>query len=1079
MNRRFKSQKSKFYLKIIITSIVILLAFIYLNYLFHQSKFNNRNSKLLNNILKSRNLKEADENFEKICAKSHENLREYYSTGNLDKIDGVDEDISFEDDDKDKIHIKSLMNIIKLITNNDNEENKNKFDNDSIKDDMKTYFNHNVSVLFFIVIGALATAAWILSIICSFPYFNFACCCCLKKEDYQTYFIISIFILYLLSFSLSLYGLIKTNKISTDLADMECSIYKFFEQSLDGEGKETYPKWIGLNKINATLNELYIKIEELEEKTLNDLRQKIDNINNKKINFKNKMKETGNEFYTSSDSNIYSNLYSNEYDIDSRGISGRYVLDIIKMFGKQVTDINEEKYEPENSTLDLWHNEYKLISQKADDYFEEAVIDLQIISDKNQNFKKIIENMSILKKFFINFYENIEYSLIENSKFLNINGKTILNILFSFLFCFIIFLIILMIVFLCSSDYDKNNDDCCSIFIFKWSIHIVANILYLFMIFSFLLGNFLMFIGDIGNDFIISYSIILDKNNFGDSRNKIFDHLGNAKDYLNAYINGNEDLFNLLNISSNQTSSFKNIETLEVKLNETINEFEGLKNFKAYYHCEEELESRLNLSTIPILIKDTHQISIPLDEEQLYGTQTDKYLKFDYELELMNTIIRAQNAESNLKEQWKLNSGSSNKCDSGIDPMFNSLEFNPLNCRPLDRDWIQNTACNSLKKQATIVSDILIFLDNANNNFEHKSLIYILNDLKNEYNEYIDLYLNTSIEFKYILNEISSLLQYNNNEDDNILSFINGKIIGTNLKIITKYIKSVIGKDVKTMGICTIVIGFSLGLSLPFTILIIIISTEKLNKKKNHTDNEYINNNRPITATSYRHITYSPTPSINSKSNAYSYIKEAKQFLIKGCNLPEEIFDKTYDRQGGWRRNKSGPRGYLKPYYPPKKLTGIGLKVALLYDGEDIGRNWLGNNNNKGEWYIAYHGVKSIASIQKICEEGFRRGDGQVHKNDKNINPLTQKKYPLCGEGVYFSNDIDEVKTKYAKSIFYKGNEYKIIFMCRVNPYEVRIAKIGKNKEYWIVEGDKLGDLYGKKRSDLVRPYRILMYKVK
>ena len=53
---------------------------------------------------------------------------------------------------------------------------------------MKTYFNHNVSVLFFIVIGALATAAWILSIICSFPYFNFACCCCLKKEDYQTYF---------------------------------------------------------------------------------------------------------------------------------------------------------------------------------------------------------------------------------------------------------------------------------------------------------------------------------------------------------------------------------------------------------------------------------------------------------------------------------------------------------------------------------------------------------------------------------------------------------------------------------------------------------------------------------------------------------------------------------------------------------------------------------------------------------------------------------------------------------------------------------------------------------------------------
>ena len=50
--------------------------------------------------------------------------------------------------------------------------------------------------------------------------------------------------------------------------------------------------------------------------------------------------------------------------------------------------------------------------------------------------------------------------------------------------------------------------------------------------------------------------------------------------------------------------------------------------------------------------------------------------------------------------------------------------------------------------------------------------------------------------------------------------------------------------------------------------------------------------------------------------------------------------------------------------------------------------------------------------------------------------------------------------------------------MCRVNPFEVRIAKIRENLEYWIVEGDKLGDLYGKKRSDQVRPYRILMYKV-
>ena len=49
--------------------------------------------------------------------------------------------------------------------------------------------------------------------------------------------------------------------------------------------------------------------------------------------------------------------------------------------------------------------------------------------------------------------------------------------------------------------------------------------------------------------------------------------------------------------------------------------------------------------------------------------------------------------------------------------------------------------------------------------------------------------------------------------------------------------------------------------------------------------------------------------------------------------------------------------------------------------------------------------------------------------------------------------------------------------MCRVNPYKVRIADIGNGNEYWIVEGDKLGDLFGVRRIEEVRPYRILVLK--
>ena len=49
--------------------------------------------------------------------------------------------------------------------------------------------------------------------------------------------------------------------------------------------------------------------------------------------------------------------------------------------------------------------------------------------------------------------------------------------------------------------------------------------------------------------------------------------------------------------------------------------------------------------------------------------------------------------------------------------------------------------------------------------------------------------------------------------------------------------------------------------------------------------------------------------------------------------------------------------------------------------------------------------------------------------------------------------------------------------MCRVNPYKVRIADIGNGKEFWIVEGDKLGDLLGERKIEEVRPYRILVFK--
>ena len=89
---------------------------------------------------------------------------------------------------------------------------------------------------------------------------------------------------------------------------------------------------------------------------------------------------SGKEFFVFN-TTIYKDLYSsNEYFIPTRGISGRYVLDLVKMFGKKATvkDEDEEKYEPANSILDSWHQEYKEISKNADNYLEETLNNFHI-----------------------------------------------------------------------------------------------------------------------------------------------------------------------------------------------------------------------------------------------------------------------------------------------------------------------------------------------------------------------------------------------------------------------------------------------------------------------------------------------------------------------------------------------------------------------------------------------------------------------------------------------------------------------------------------------------------------------------
>ena len=69
--------------------------------------------------------------------------------------------------------------------------------------------------------------------------------------------------------------------------------------------------------------------------------------------------------------------------------------------------------------------------------------------------------------------------------------------------------------------------------------------------------------------------------------------------------------------------------------------------------------------------------------------------------------------------------------------------------------------------------------------------------------------------------------------DGKIFSFVNGKFIGTNIKIILKYLKYSLGKDLYTVGLCLIIVGCSLILSISSTILLIAIVNFSLKNIQN------------------------------------------------------------------------------------------------------------------------------------------------------------------------------------------------------------------------------------------------------
>jgi hypothetical protein len=356
------------------------------------------------------------------------------------------------------------------------------------------------------------------------------------------------------------------------------------------------------------------------------------------------------------------------------------------------------------------------------------------------------------------------------------------------------------------------------------------------MIIVFLLGSLLALFGKVGEDMMTIISFLVSEDNLGDDKETIL--LDAAKDYLGVCINGNGEIEDKLGFNKDDLKSLDDIKEAQNKINYAINEFNSKLEMVTYTNTIKELEERKNLKS--------SDFSLLLDDND-NDDNNDNPLNL---LVLLETINNGDEAKNN-KEKWTLNCDSEQTCgagsaDDGISSPHDQICFHPSKCLPLNRDWISTSTNNGIKDIAQIISDMKSIIDTAytsstaDSNGNYRYYEKSLKDLGDYYKIFLEQYISSLKEFSKEIDRITNKLNQYTGNDAGVFSFINCKFIGKNIKVMLKYLKEAFGGDLYTIGICLILVGCSLALSISSTILlIVVINTDIENNKKKDNIPEY------------------------------------------------------------------------------------------------------------------------------------------------------------------------------------------------------------------------------------------------
>ncbi len=820
--KQFKEKLKPFHF-ILLSCFLVSVMLLNSNYVNNQReaiKSEKRSEELFFKLIQKRKLENTDENTKEVCSRASDTLNEYYKTGDLSEIDLDDKPIECED--KDKSYMQTLIDLVREYADDDSSDSSNEGSGENISNDrlrnlkgelntdkLIDYLMRVLPFVIFLVFSILAIFGWIICCICCCC--DCCCCCCCKKEgsNCKTICFIFTYVFYALVVAVSIYGLTQSKKIFVGLANTECSMLKFFGQVLDGEIKEERPKWAGISGIKTLLNDLIDTITRLRSDSYSSLERGINDIESKKIDFNRQMENAGKAFFTDGTYSSYKSNYKRDYN--SLGIEGYpledvYVLDIVKKFGKKETNGYTEE-----SQLYYWNEEYSIFAENADEYLNTAKEGFDdILENSFDDVKKALDdgknNLDEITKPFTDAENEIGDILADYSGSIDEYGKLAVTLVFSVLMVMNIALgVLIILIYLFSSQ--TCADCCCIRCLFKTCTHVLWNVLSLMLILSFLIGSLLGLIGTIGGDAMSLVSYIMSEENFNSAHPLILNKIDeNALKYIKRCIHGDGDISQELNLGDS-LKSFGKINDVEGNITTAIQNFTTIKEqCITYTLLTEKLEKEASIDGETLLL------SVQGENERR-------------NIILYKSFLEQINNEADNNNRWDVTSTNELTCGQSL-PSGES--YHPKYCQPYEKRGTQN---DKFKKYSQVLKDIDDMVIYANDETKTDSVISVIKNLKTQYEIYLSGYTNVLQDFLDIIHSITELVRVYAGDDD-AFSFLNGKFIGTNLKIILKYLKYSLGVDLYTVGVCLIVVGCSLTLSISSTILLIVLINIELKKNQ-------------------------------------------------------------------------------------------------------------------------------------------------------------------------------------------------------------------------------------------------------